>query len=1474
MKKRVNSYGGDGHPAPLSGALIACFLEEGGILAEIGISSDTPVSALSPGGCEVYSIRPGDGCLDYLRSALERGGRIDVMRIGAPALGILFSEEMKRIIDAAGKMKLFIELDENGSGGARIPPGELLPALVNVLDLDVYFLDDPGRRIFRVTEEAEEWGARLARMSSARLLCARRGSLVFSYFISHSVLKGGAERCLLELIKGLVKRDVLCHVLLRSKGPLLDELERLPVSCSVLPLPWWTLAPGETADEVRRRVLTSAMEVVDDVRTSGAHIVYTNTSVVCQGAVASTVLGLPHVWHVHEFGEEDHDLRFIVDAGERARFICGSSDRVIFNSGAVMDYYVKRSGSPCNAELIYYSFADVGVRSRPRRAPGQQRHFRRAESLKILFLGAIVPKKAPEDAVRAAGELVRRGRDVELLLVGMPFRKWYQEHLQRVIRDKGLLDRVSMTGYMDDPSAVLDEADLLVVCSRMEAFGRVTVEAMLHGKPVVATRSGGSPEIVTPGCNGMLYEPGDYRGLADNLETFCRNRSLLGEYGRNARDFASRTFTEENYAGKIRNIVFELAGKKNGSQPRDGVAGMMLEVLRAEVREKRESDGKLVQIIERLGAAGGAGGKTQGLPVRTEHLLDELEGKLERILSGLKEGEEKLAEWKRYAARLRREKEEVFLTKRWRIGSLLSAAFRIATFRKPKDLPIMTTPEAPEEEGVSGAGPAGGMIPSEAARRRSEIVSFQKRSLRPRDWPDDAPLVSIIMLNFNGEQHLKRCIPAIIRNTIYPNYELVVVDNGSEDGSVEYLESMRRRMHLRIVRNRADAGYAAASNRGIEAASGQYVLFLNNDTEPLEGWLGEMISCMERHPGTGAVGSKLIYPFRPGLDNQGDAPEPDFTIQHMGVRFRRERDFIRPYHVGKGLDPADPRACAEARVPAVTGACMLTTREVLGKTGLFDENYRFGFEDIELCLRIRKAGYGIYYCPSSALFHHEFGTQNVHGLEWKARNREHNARLLREKWFRVLDADIWWEKLEGRPFLCEDTLQVGIVPGGESSAGGKRALELADALRKRGVGVRILHRGDEGWDLDVFISVAPTDDAAINNLPPHAVGIGWVLDNTGAWMNADRLSRYDVFVTDSPSAADLLRAAARKYAVVVPGNDLASGGASAFFEILRANLERQRICIKLPAPSWEGVETWGDYHVAVSLKKYLERMGHRTMIQVAEEWSDPVDVNYHVALVLRGIRGCRPKPYHFNVMWNLSHPKSIPDEEYERYDLVFVASEKHALRLAERLEVQVETLLQCTDPEIFYTDRRDEEETELVFVGNSRMVFRRILKNLLPTEHELAVYGDAWDGIIDDGFIRARYWPYERLRILYSSAKIVLNDHWDDMRAYGFVSNRVYDALAAGAFVISDRMPEIERYFEGAVVTYSDARDLSEKIDYYLAHPAERRKLADAGRRIVLERDTYARRARKIVKCFPSVERIAEGRKRSGSGTKRDCESH
>ncbi|MBW3659786.1 MAG: glycosyltransferase, partial [Actinobacteria bacterium] len=173
-------------------------------------------------------------------------------------------------------------------------------------------------------------------------------------------------------------------------------------------------------------------------------------------------------------------------------------------------------------------------------------------------------------------------------------------------------------------------------------------------------------------------------------------------------------------------------------------------------------------------------------------------------------------------------------------------------------------------------------VPATAAE--AEALQAKLEETAPGSERTNGPLVSVLVLNRDGADHLRRMLPGLARTT-YRDLELVVVDNGSSDESVELIRGFDIGAPVTIIENEENATFSHGNNQAFAAAKGEYVLLLNNDIEPaVPGWLGHMVDTLEERDAA-AVGARLIYPRRPGLDNAGDTVHPDLSLQHRGVHF-------------------------------------------------------------------------------------------------------------------------------------------------------------------------------------------------------------------------------------------------------------------------------------------------------------------------------------------------------------------------------------------------------------------------------------------------------------------------------------------------------------------------------------------------------------------------------------------------------------
>ncbi len=292
---------------------------------------------------------------------------------------------------------------------------------------------------------------------------------------------------------------------------------------------------------------------------------------------------------------------------------------------------------------------------------------------------------------------------------------------------------------------------------------------------------------------------------------------------------------------------------------------------------------------------------------------------------------------------------------------------------------------------------------------------------------------------------------------------------------------------------------------------------------------------------------------------------------------------------------------------------------------------------------------------------------------------------------------------------------------------------------------------------------------------------------------------------------------------------------------------RLRIAVTVAAPSKKVAPRWGDWHLAEAFARALRREGHSVRVQTLDHADDLAGRACDVHCVIRGLRPVRRTSGQVHVLWIISHPETIDPAECDAADLVLVASVRFADALRARTRTPVEVLLQATDAHRFQPSGREPEHThDVAIVAKSRDVFRSAVADAISAGLRPAVYGSGWEPFVDPALIVREYVPNEELPTVYSSIGVLLNDHWDTMRESGFVSNRLFDALACGTPVISDDLPELEDLFAGAVLTYRGVDELRELVASTLADPAAARARAARGRELVVDRHTFDHRAREL----------------------------
>ena len=259
---------------------------------------------------------------------------------------------------------------------------------------------------------------------------------------------------------------------------------------------------------------------------------------------------------------------------------------------------------------------------------------------------------------------------------------------------------------------------------------------------------------------------------------------------------------------------------------------------------------------------------------------------------------------------------------------------------------------------------------------------------------EGTPLISIIIPNKDHKEDLKRCIDSILEKSTYTNYEIIVVENNSNNPDIFelYKDYEENHVNINVVKFQGEFNYSKINNFGASVAKGEYILLLNNDTEVITvNWLEEMLMYAQRDD-VGAVGAKLYY--------------KDHTIQHAGVviglgahrtaghtHYKMPRENLG--YMG--------RLCYTQDVTAVTGACLLVKRSCFDEVGGLDENFRISLNDVDFCLKLREKGYLNIFTPFAELYHYESISRGLDDNGEKAERYNKESEAFREKWKEVLE---------------------------------------------------------------------------------------------------------------------------------------------------------------------------------------------------------------------------------------------------------------------------------------------------------------------------------------------------------------------------------------------------------------------------------------------------------------------------------------
>lgn len=381
-------------------------------------------------------------------------------------------------------------------------------------------------------------------------------------FVSHVPVAHGSAASLATLAVALREQGHRIMVVVPEYGPLSEQLLQRDIEVAQTRCSLWAVPP-QTSLRARqwhlREAIGAAREITGVIRQFRPDVVHTNSAVIPSGALAARWTNVPHVWHLREHVEPRFGMQFILAKPATLSIMGHSSAALIAISRSVMMAY--RSSATQKKLVLVYNGLDIRPDlARTTISPSS------SEPPLLALIGNLLPLKGQEEAIRAVAILVTRGMACRLALIGAdPIGDG--ERLRAIAAELAVSDRVTFTGHLPDPLSEAAQASIVLMCSQCEGFGRVTVEAMLLGKPVVGAAACATVEIVEDGRTGLLYRQGDPHDLAEKIAALLANPAWADELGKAGREAAQTRFPVSRYVNEVLAVYRRVAAAKTEAAP-------------------------------------------------------------------------------------------------------------------------------------------------------------------------------------------------------------------------------------------------------------------------------------------------------------------------------------------------------------------------------------------------------------------------------------------------------------------------------------------------------------------------------------------------------------------------------------------------------------------------------------------------------------------------------------------------------------------------------------------------------------------------------------------------------------------------------------------------------------------------------------------------------------------------------------------
>ena len=374
-------------------------------------------------------------------------------------------------------------------------------------------------------------------------------------FVSHTSELNGAERMLLDTIRGLDRRKFSPLLAVPRPGPLAEAAVGAGIEFFVLSMKWTLTEGPKVWKQPFSRVwnIGGARAAARLIRDRGIGLVVTNTAAVWTGAWAARKAGVPHVWFVHEILDGERPLlKYVLGRKALVRRMTRLSVRIVANSEAS----ARAFGPSGKAVVIGNGIAVRNVAAPDTSALRSSLGIEPGAPV-LGIVGKIYPGKGQMEAVLAADILRRARPGLRLLVVGDMDDARYHERIRETVRQLGLERSVLLLGYRDDLGGILALLDVLIVASSVDSLGRIALEAMSAGTPVVAVAKGGLPEVVRDGETGLLVESSEPGLLAAGIVRLLDNPALASRVREGGRKFVSANYSLEGQVRKIERVLEE-----------------------------------------------------------------------------------------------------------------------------------------------------------------------------------------------------------------------------------------------------------------------------------------------------------------------------------------------------------------------------------------------------------------------------------------------------------------------------------------------------------------------------------------------------------------------------------------------------------------------------------------------------------------------------------------------------------------------------------------------------------------------------------------------------------------------------------------------------------------------------------------------------------------------------------------------------